>query len=112
MTALAKRLKSFTSIPEFNVAIFALLLNLPWEFLQVPLYEGMSEAPHWNAVKSCLHLISKMVQPIIGGSRYELAADDHGRIPQEVRHGNESGPVPARTVDARVFRQLRGPGGL
>ncbi len=24
--------------PEFNVAVFAVLLNLPWEFFQVPFF--------------------------------------------------------------------------
>lgn len=42
-----------TDQPELNVAVFAFLLNYPWEFLQVPLYHGMAEAPHWEAVKRC-----------------------------------------------------------
>jgi len=33
--------------------LFALLLNYPWEFIQVPLFEGMAETPHWLAVKAC-----------------------------------------------------------
>lgn len=48
-----RRLQALTRCPEFNVALFALLLNYPWEFLQVPLFEGMSQAPHWHAVQSC-----------------------------------------------------------
>lgn len=28
-------LRKWSSSPEFNIALFALLLNLPWEFLQV-----------------------------------------------------------------------------
>jgi hypothetical protein len=39
--------------PEFNVAIFAFLLNLPWEFAQVPLFEGMPSAGHWRAIQVC-----------------------------------------------------------
>ena len=42
-----------TDKPEFNVAVFAFLLNYPWEFLQVPLYLGMAEASHWEAIKTC-----------------------------------------------------------
>lgn len=42
-----------TRLPEFNVAVFALLLNYPWEFLQVPLFEGMPQAEHWVAIKTC-----------------------------------------------------------
>jgi hypothetical protein len=50
---MVKRLRALTWMPEFNVALFALLLNYPWEFLQVPLYEHMPQAPHWEAVKAC-----------------------------------------------------------
>ena len=42
-----------TWTPEFNVLLFALLLNYPWEFLQVPLFKQMPQAPHWDAVKAC-----------------------------------------------------------
>ena len=31
--------------PEVNMAIFALLLNYPWELLQAPLYLGMPQPP-------------------------------------------------------------------
>ena len=48
-----KRLQALIRTPEFNVALFALLLNYPWEFLQAPLFEGMSQAPHWAAVETC-----------------------------------------------------------
>lgn len=40
-------------LPELNVAFFAFLLNFVWEFLQVPFFRGMAEAPHWEAVQSC-----------------------------------------------------------
>jgi hypothetical protein len=40
--------------PEFNIAIFALLLNLPWEFLQVPFFSEMPSTEHWNGVKTCV----------------------------------------------------------
>ncbi|MDR5904907.1 MULTISPECIES: hypothetical protein [Halomonadaceae] len=39
--------------PEFNVALFAFLLNYPWEFLQVPLFAEMPEMGHWDAVLFC-----------------------------------------------------------
>lgn len=39
--------------PEFNIAVFAMLLNWPWEFLQVPFYSGMPSAEHWEGVKAC-----------------------------------------------------------
>ena len=41
-------------LPELNFAVFAFLLNFPWEFLQIPLYVGMADAPHWDATKVCV----------------------------------------------------------
>ena len=41
------------NLPETNVAIFAFLLNFPWEFLQVPFFLGMATAPHWDAIQFC-----------------------------------------------------------
>jgi hypothetical protein len=41
------------AIPEFNVALFAFLLNYPWEFLQVPYFVAMPEMAHWDAVIFC-----------------------------------------------------------
>ena len=40
--------------PEFNLAIFALLLNFAWEILQAPLYAGMASMPHAQVTKACL----------------------------------------------------------
>jgi hypothetical protein len=48
-----RRLLTLTWTPEFNVVLFAFLLNLPWELWQVPLFERMAVAPHWEAVKAC-----------------------------------------------------------
>jgi len=42
-----------TYSPEFNIVVFAILLNLPWEFLQVPFFSGMPAAEHWQGVKAC-----------------------------------------------------------
>jgi len=39
--------------PEFNVVLFAFLLNYPWEFLQVPFFKGMPDADHWEAILFC-----------------------------------------------------------
>lgn len=47
------RLLAVTWLPEFNIALFAILLNYPWEFLQVPLFDQMPDAPHWEAIKTC-----------------------------------------------------------
>lgn len=48
-----RRWLAVTGQPEFNVAVFAFLLNYPWEFSQVPLFVGMPDAPHWAAIKIC-----------------------------------------------------------
>jgi len=39
--------------PEFNLGVFAFLLNLVWEFWQIPFFVGMGEGPHWAGVKIC-----------------------------------------------------------
>ena len=46
-------MKKLTDLPEFNFFIFAVLLNYPWEFLQVPFFQGLAEAGHWNAILTC-----------------------------------------------------------
>jgi hypothetical protein len=46
-------MKRLIEAPETNVAIFAFLLNLPWELAQVPLFAGMPTAQHWTAVLAC-----------------------------------------------------------
>ena len=48
-----QRLHGLTWTPEFNVTLFALLLSYPWEFLQLPLFDRMPQAPHWEAVMTC-----------------------------------------------------------
>jgi hypothetical protein len=45
--------RAVVNAPEPNVAVFAFLLNFPWEFLQSPLFQDMANAPHWQAVKLC-----------------------------------------------------------
>lgn len=39
--------------PEFNILIFAFLLNYPWEFLQAPFFETAADKTHWEATKIC-----------------------------------------------------------
>lgn len=39
--------------PETNVALFAFLLNLPWELWQIPLFKGMPSSAHWGGVIQC-----------------------------------------------------------
>ena len=47
-------LRGWSASPEFNLAVFALLLNFPWEVLQAPLFKGMATAPHSAVVGACL----------------------------------------------------------
>lgn len=42
-----------SGIPELWFGLFGFLLHYPWEFLQVPFFEGMPELQHWEAVKTC-----------------------------------------------------------
>lgn len=53
-TKVSRAVRAVTNTPEFNVVVFALLLNFVWEILQVPLYVGMAEMPHALATKACL----------------------------------------------------------
>jgi hypothetical protein len=46
-------LANISSSPEFNVLVFSFLLNLAWEFWQVPFFDGMADGPHWLGVKAC-----------------------------------------------------------
>jgi hypothetical protein len=73
-----KRLNALTWTPKFNVVLFALLLNYAWEFLQVPLFDRMPQAAHWEAVKACssaaagdavIALIAFWVVALVAGSR-------------------------------------------
>jgi hypothetical protein len=44
---------ALSTTPEWNVAVFALLLNFPWEVLQAPLFAGMAESAHFKVIKAC-----------------------------------------------------------
>lgn len=46
-------MRKLSDLPEFNIFIFGVLLNFPWEFLQVPFFRGLAEAGHWNAILTC-----------------------------------------------------------
>lgn len=52
--AATRLLRALSATPEFNLAVFALLLNFPWEVLQAPLFEGMAAAPHSVVISACL----------------------------------------------------------
>ncbi len=78
-------LKRLLASPEFNVALFAFLLNFPWEFLQVPLFVAMPEMAHWDAVLFCtratlgdvlIALIAFWIVAGLRGNRYWLLRPD------------------------------------
>lgn len=47
------RARALSWLPELNLMLFAFLLNEPWELIQAPLFEGMADRPHWEAVRAC-----------------------------------------------------------
>lgn len=47
-------LSSMTRQPELNIFMFAFLLNLPWELLQIPLFTAMPALAHWDGVIVCM----------------------------------------------------------
>jgi len=49
----ARTVHSIGRSPPLNVALFAFLLNLPWELMQVPLYARMEQASHWKGIVTC-----------------------------------------------------------
>jgi hypothetical protein len=50
---LARWFANLPSTPEFNVLVFAFLINLAWEYWQVPFFRGMADQSHWQGVKAC-----------------------------------------------------------
>ncbi|WP_205598562.1 hypothetical protein [Halomonas sp. NO4] len=52
--------------------MFTFLLNVPWEFLQVPLYVGMTSMPHWTAVQACMQAAAG--DAVIGLTAYWVVA--------------------------------------
>ena len=72
-----RRLQALTWTPEFNVALFAFLLNFPWELWQAPLFEGMAATPHWEAVKVCSRAsVGDVVIALIAYGAVALATRD------------------------------------
>lgn len=50
---LARWISNLPGTPEFNVLVFSFLLNLVWEYWQVPFFRGMADQSHWQGVKTC-----------------------------------------------------------
>lgn len=47
-------MKPLLDSPAFNIAIFALLLSLPWEFGQMWLYAGSAQMSHLQGIRICM----------------------------------------------------------
>lgn len=58
--------------PEFAIALFALLVNLPWELAQIPFFRGMSDRPHGEGVRLCT--TATLGDALITVLAYELVA--------------------------------------
>ena len=50
---LTRWLSNLPGTPDFNILVFSFLLNLVWEYWQVPFFREMAEQPHWEGVKAC-----------------------------------------------------------
>lgn len=46
-------MRTLVDHPAVNIALFALLLSLPWEFGQMWLYAGVSEMSHLQGIRIC-----------------------------------------------------------
>ena len=60
-------LENLPTTPEFSVVVFSFLLNLVWEYWQVPFFRGMANESHWIGVKTC-------TQATVGDAGISLAA--------------------------------------
>jgi len=63
---------------ELNLFVFAFLLNLPWELLQIPLFRQMTTLPHLEGTLLCLRaaagdgvilLLAYWMASLVAGSR-------------------------------------------
>jgi hypothetical protein len=82
-------MKRLIDAPETNVGIFAFLLNLPWELVQVPLFAGMPTAGHWTAILVCgratlgdvvVALVAFWAVALAAGGRGWVIAPTRGRV--------------------------------
>lgn len=83
-------LRRITSLPEFNIYIFAFLLNFVWEFLQMPLFTAPpADIPHWDIVKiyafatvadGFIMLIAFWTASAFARSRYWFVAGERSHV--------------------------------
>ncbi len=79
--------RALPAMPEWNVAVFALLLNFPWELLQVPLFAGMAGALHRQVIQGCLQatLGDAVIMLISYGVVSLTASDRHWMLKPSAR---------------------------
>lgn len=84
-----RRSRAVLDAPETSVAIFAFLLNLPWEFAQVPLFAGLPAVDHWRGIVICgqatlgdvvIALVAFWAVAVAGGGRTWITAPRPGQI--------------------------------
>jgi len=75
--------------PELNLFMFAFLLNLPWELVQIPLFREMASLPHLEGVSKCLRaaggdglimLLAFWLVAWVVGSRRWIAHPSNARL--------------------------------
>jgi hypothetical protein len=83
-------LTRITSLPEFNIYIFAFLLNFVWEMLQMPLFAlPPADTLYWPVIKMCaaatvadgfIMLIAYWTASAFARSRYWFVAAERGHV--------------------------------
>jgi len=79
-----------TSLPEFNIYIFAFLLNFVWEMLQMPLFAlPPADTPYWPVMTMCaaatvadgfIMLIAFWTASAFARSRYWFVAGERSHV--------------------------------
>ena len=68
-------LRGISATPEFNLAVFALLLNFAWEVLQAPLFVGVADTRFVDVIKGCAQAtVGDMVIMLIAHAGISLVA--------------------------------------
>jgi hypothetical protein len=83
-------LARITGLPEFNIYVFAFLLNFVWEMLQMPLFAlPPADTPYWPVIKMCaaatvadgfIMLIAYWTASAFARSRYWFVAAERGHV--------------------------------
>ncbi len=86
----ARLLVRITKFPEFNIYVFAFLLNFVWEMLQMPLFAlPPADTPYWPVIKMCaaatvadgfIMLIAFWTASAFARSRYWFVAAKRGHV--------------------------------